>query len=149
MRLIKKHAVLLGIVVSVLLILVAISVYPGGSMADATTIGFDWTSNFFSNLFSARAFNGAPNPARIWAYAGIILLPCSYALFFVNMSKKISDRNAAFILKYGGIANIPFTFLITTPLHDLMLIISTSLLWTCIIVMTVYVFKTKFHLFKV
>lgn len=46
------------------------------------------------------------------------------------------------------VANILFTFLIVTPLHDLMLNISITLFWTCIVVVTVFIFKTKLHLFK-
>ena len=80
-------------------------------MFDEYTTGFDWAKNFMSNLFGARALNGAENPSRFWAYSGMFLLPCSYAIFFINMSKKIADKNAAVILKYGGLSNICFTFL--------------------------------------
>jgi len=145
---IKKYSVLIGVVISLILMLIAISIYPGGSMFDKNSIGFDWTKNFISNLFGAKALNGAENQSRIWAYLGMILLPFSYAIFFVNMSKKIPDRNAGYILKYGGAANIVCMFLIVSPLHDLMLNISISLFWTCIFVITVFIFKTRLHLFK-
>jgi hypothetical protein len=128
--------------------LIAISIYPGGSMFDKNSIGFDWTKNFISNLFQTKALNGAENPSRIWAYLGMILLPCSYAIFFIHMAKKIPEKNAGYILKYGGAANILCMFLIVTPLHDLMLNISISLFWTCIVVITVFIMKTKLHLFK-
>ena len=147
-QMVKKYSVLIGITISIILIMVAISVYPGGTMFDEYTTGFDWAKNFMSNLFGARALNGAENTSRFWAYAGMLLLPCSYAIFFINMSKKIADKNAAVILKYGGLANIFFTFLTITSLHDIMLIISTSLFWTCLIVITVMIMKTKLHLFK-
>jgi hypothetical protein len=145
---IKKYSVLIGVVISVILILIAISVYPGGTMFDEYSTGFDWTKNFMSNLFGARALNGAENPSRIWAYSGMIFLPITYAVFFINMSKKIPEKNAANIIKYGGAANIFFTFLTVTSLHDIMLIISTSLFWTCLIVITIFILKTRLHLFK-
>ena len=146
---IKKYSVLIGVIISLMLMLVAISIYPGGSMFDKNSVGFDWSKNFISNLFQARALNGAENPSRLWAYSGIIMLPFSYAIFFFNMSKKISEKNAAYILKYGSVVNILFTFLIVTPLHDLMLNISISLFWTCIVIITVFVLKTRLHLFKI
>jgi len=118
-------------------------------MFDKNSVGFDWSKNFISNLFGAKALNGAENPSRFWAYSGIILLPFSYAIFFFNMSKKISEKNAAYILKYGSVVNILFTFLIVTPLHDLMLNISISLFWTCIVIITVFVLKTRLYLFKI
>lgn len=148
MQMIRKYSVLIGIVLSLILILVAILIYPGGTMFNEYAIGFDWTKNFMSNLFGTRALNGSENPSRIWAYSGMILLPLTYAIFFVNMSKKIPEKNAAYILKYGGIANILFTFLTVTYLHDIMLIISTSIFWTCIIVIMVFILKTKLHLLK-
>ncbi len=128
---------------------IAISIYPGGSIFDRNSVGFNLKTNFISNLFETQALNGAENASRIWAYLGMILLPVSYAIFFIHISKKIPDRNARYILKYGGIVNIPFTFLIVTPLHDLMLNISITLFWTGILVTTIFILKTRLHVFKV
>ncbi|HEY5405637.1 MAG TPA: hypothetical protein VIJ92_01055 [Ginsengibacter sp.] len=145
---IKKYSVLTGVVISFILMIIAISIYPGGSMFNRNSVGFDWGKNFISNLFATKALNGAENPSRIWACLGMIILPFSYAIFFINMSKKIPDKNAANILKYGGAVNILFMFLIVTPLHDLMLNISITLFWTCIFIVTVFILKTRLHLFK-
>lgn len=145
----KKHLVLIGLTISLSCLLIAISIYPGGTYQDRNSVGFDWTKNFISNLFEAKALNGAENPSRIWACLGMILLPVSYAVFFINMAKKLPDNNAGYILKYGSVANILCMFLIVTPLHDLMLNISITLFWTCIVVITVFVLKTRLHFFKV
>src|SRR4051812_28799179 len=145
---IKKYSVLIGVVLSLVLLIIAISIYPGGSMFDKSSVGFNWSKNFISNLFATRALNGAENSSRILACLGMILLPISYAIFFVNMSKKIPEKNVGYILTYGGAANILCMFLIVTPLHDLMLNISITLFWTCIVVITVFIFKTRLHLFK-
>jgi hypothetical protein len=117
-------------------------------MFDETSIGFSWTKNFMSNLFGTRALNGDENPSRIWAYLGMIVLPFTYAIFFINMSKKIPDKNAANIIKYAGVANVVITFLTVTRWHDIMLIISTSLFWTCLVIITVFILKTRLHLLK-
>ncbi len=146
---IKRHSVLIGITISLVFFIIAILLYPGGSMFDENAIGFDWKRNFISNLFAAKALNGYENPSRIWAYLGMILLPLSYAVFFANMSKKLPEKKAAKILKYGGAANILCMFLIVTPLHDLMLNISITLFWTCMVIITVFILKTNLHLFKV
>ena len=65
------------------------------------------------------------------------------------MSGKIPDRNVGYILRYGSLGNILFTILIVTPLHDLMLNISITLFWTNIVVITVFIFKTKLQIFKI
>ncbi len=145
---IKKHSILIGVVISLILMIIATLVYPGGSIFDRNSVGFDWTKNFISNLFATKALNGSENSSRIWACLGMIILPSSYALFFINMSKKIPEKNAGNILKYGGVANILCMFLIVTPLHDLMLNISITLFWTCIFIVTVFILKTRLHLFK-
>nr|WP_082856010.1 hypothetical protein [Mucilaginibacter sp. L294] len=145
---IKKYSVLTGIVISLILILIAISVYPGGTMFNEYATGFSWTKNFMSNLFGTRALNGAENPSRIWACLAMIVLPLTYALFFFNMAKKIPEKNAGYILKYASVANILFTFLTITSLHDSMLIISTTLFWTCLLITSIFILKTKLHLFK-
>ena len=144
----RKYSVLIGVVISLTLMIIAISIYPGGSMFDKNSVGFGWTKNFISNLFATKALNGSENPSRIWAYLGMIFLPFSYAIFFINMSKKIPEKNALYILKYGGVLNILCMFLIVTPLHDLMLNISLTLFCTCMIVITVFILKTRLHLFK-
>lgn len=145
---IKRHSVLTGLTISLILLAIAIAVYPGGTYENQNSIGFDWTRNYISNLFKTTAVNGSHNDSRIWAYFGMFFYTISCAIFFVNMSKKLPDRNGANILKYVGILTMPFTFLVITPLHDLMLTISSFLFWTCIIVITVFIMKTRLLFFK-
>lgn len=146
---IKKYSVLIGIIISSIIAAIAVSVYPGGSRVDQDSIGFSWAHNFISNLFAAKALNGAENTSRVWACLAMVLFPVSYAIFFINMAKKIPDKIAGYILKYVGLANILFTFLTVIPsLHDSMLIVSTTLFWTGIIVTTAIILKTKLSLFK-
>lgn len=87
---IKKNFVLIGISISLALLLIAISIYPGGTYQDKSSVGFDWTKNYISNLFEAKALNGSQNPSRIWAFFGMFFYSVSCAIFFVNMSNKIS-----------------------------------------------------------
>ena len=117
-------------------------------MFNEYSAGFDWKKNFISNLFGTRALNGSENPSRVWAYLGMIVLPFSYALFFINMSKKLPDKNAGIIIKYAGALNIVFMVLTITRWHDLMLNISITLFWTCIFIITVFILKSGLHLFK-
>ena len=144
----KKYAVLLGIVASIALLLMATTVYPGGSLSDKNAVGFNWSKNFISNLFGAKAVNGAVNPSRTWADAGMILLAVSFALFFIEFSKKIPVKSAANIIKYLGAGGMLFTFLIVTPLHDIMVTLASTLFLVSIFYVTVFILKSKLHLFK-
>jgi hypothetical protein len=47
-----------------------------------------------------------------------------------------------------GIANMVFTFLIATPLHDLMVTISSTLTMLGLFYITVFILRTKLHWLK-
>ena len=147
-QMIKKYSVLICVVISVILIVIAALVYPGGSLLDKNSEGFDWSKNFISNLFAAKAINGLENSSRIWAIIGMAFDSVGYGIFFINMSKKVSARHAATILKLIGAANILFSFLIATPLHDIMVTISSTLSLIGLFYITVFILKTKLHLLK-
>ena len=144
----KKYFVLIGIILSSILLLTAISIYPGGTYLNKNAVGFDWTKNYFSNLFEPKALNGSQNPFRIWAFFGMFVYSISCSVFFVNMSNKIPEKVFKYIIKYTGILIMPLTFLIITPLHDLMLNISNLLFWNCVGAITGFIFKSKLHFFK-
>ncbi len=146
---IKKYTVLAGIIAAVLLLYIATLVYPGGSLADKNSVGFLWSKNFISNLFGEKAVNGAANPSRIWADAGMILLSASFALFFSHFSKKIPLKTPANIIKYMGLAGMLCTILIVTALHDIMITISSTLFLVSMFYITVFMLKTRLHLLKV
>lgn len=148
MKTAKKYSVLICLVISVILIVIATFVYPGGSLADKNSIGFEWSKNFISNLFAAKAINGSENPSRIWAIIGMAFHSVGYGLFFINMSKKISTGYATTVLKLIGGGNILFSFLIVTPLHDIMVILSSTLFLIGLFYITVYLLKTKLTIFK-
>ena len=146
---IKKYLVLTGIAISVSLLIIATLNYPGGTDQNMNTLGFSWSENFFSNLFKENALNGATNSAKIWAIISMFFYSFSCALFFYNFSEKIVNKIASNFIKYVGILTMPFTFFIATPYHDLMLAISNTLFWACIICITVYLLKSNLHFFKI
>lgn len=146
-QIIKKYSVLICLVISVILIVIASLIYPGGSLLDKNSIGFGWSKNFLSNLFEAKAINGSENPGRIWAIMGMAFHSVGYGIFFINMSKKIPSRQWANILKFIGVINIIFIFLIATPLHDLGTI-SIILTLIGLFMITVFILKSKLNLLK-
>ena len=144
---VKKYSVLICMVISVILMVIATLVYPGGSLLDKNSIGFDWSKNYLSNLFATKAINGSENPGWIWALIGMAFYSVGYGIFFINMSKKMSSRHAATVLKFIGATNIIFIFLIATPLHDVGTI-SIILTLIGLFYITVFILKSKLHLLK-
>ena len=144
----RKYSVLLCVVISVLFMVIATLLYPGGSILDKNSVGFDWSKNFFSNLFLAKALNGTANPSRIWALIGMVFNSIGYGLFFIHTSQKIPQKHTELVLKSIGVVNMLFTFLIATPLHDVMVTVSSTLSMLGLFYITVYVLKTKLHWLK-
>ena len=134
-------------VTSVIFIVIATFAYPGGSLLDKNSIGFDRSKNFISNLFATKAINGSENSGRIWAIIGMAFHSVGYGIFFINISNKIPSRQWANILKFIGTINIIFIFLIATPLHDLGTI-SIILTLFGLFTITVFILKSKLHLLK-
>ena len=145
---IKRYSVSICLFTSVALMIVATLLYPGGSILDKNSIGFDWSKNFISNLFAAKAINGTENPSRIWAIAGMAFHSVGYGIFFINMSKKIPHRHASYVLICIGVVNMLFSFLVATSLHDIMVTISSTLSMIGLFYITVFILKTKLHLLK-
>ena len=148
-QIIKKYLVLICLILSVSLIVKAASVYPGGSLINKNSLGFDWTKNFISNLFQAKAINGIDNPSRVWAIIGMAFHSVGYGIFFINMANKMSNKHASIILMIVGLADIIFNFLIATPLHDIMITISSTLSLLGLFYITVFTLKTKLHVLKI
>jgi len=145
----KKHPVLIGIIISILFLFTATLYYPGGSQKDRNSIGYDWKNNYISNLFNETAVNGLKSGSRFWAAAGMFFLSFSFALFFIRFSKKIPLKGAARVIKYFGVASMVFAFLTITPYHDEMVTISGTLALVSIFYITVFVFKSKLQIFKI
>ncbi|MCB0533096.1 MAG: hypothetical protein KDD14_12920 [Saprospiraceae bacterium] len=146
--LMPKYSVLICLAISMLFLVTATLLYPGGSIADNNSVGFNWSKNFFSNLFLTKALNGIANPSRIWALIGMGFNSIGYVLFFIHTSRKIPERHTKLVLKSIGIVNMLFTFLIATALHDIMVTVSSTLTMLGLFYITVAILKTKLHWLK-
>ena len=98
-QMVKKYSVLICMVISVILMVIATLVYPGGSLLDKNSIGFDWSKNYLSNLFATKAINGSENPGWIWALIGMAFYSVGYGIFFINMSKKDVFKTCCYCFK--------------------------------------------------
>ena len=139
----SKHFLPLGITLSLVLLAVAVSKYPGGSQLNANSIGFDWKQNYLCNLFGETAVNGAPNNARIWAISGWFIMCTTIAAFFISFAKKIILKSAARVIRYCGILGMIAAFLAVTPLHDGAITAALVFSMISVVYITASLFKTK------
>lgn len=147
---IKKHSILIGIIVGVVLLILATFYYPGGTYEDVNSKGYDWTNNYISNLLGPLAVNGADNPARPLAVLGVLFLTISFGIFFVKFSDRIKIKSASFVIKYFGILATILGFITVVPaMHDLMVTASSILTLLIFFYITVMVIKSKLNWIKV
>ncbi|MCC6542026.1 MAG: hypothetical protein IT225_07375 [Flavobacteriales bacterium] len=145
---ILRTAILSGLLLATVLMVVAASLYPGGTLVDSSSVGFTWSKNFICDLFRGSAYNGAVNPGRPWALVAIAIQSLTDGLFFIRMSRVITERIAILVLKGVGVVNIGFNFMIATPYHDAMVAISSTLSLLGLFFITVFLMRTRLHLLK-
>lgn len=145
----KKYFILICVCCALVLLITATRFYPGGSQEDSNSIGYDFSTNYICNLFGEKAVNGAENASRYWAIASLLFLCVGFALFFYRFSKKIPLANPSKIIRYTGVSAMCFTSLIASPLHDSMVTLSGTLALVSMFYITVYIFKSRLHVFKV
>lgn len=72
-----------GFLVFVLLFLLASFHYPGGSIFDKSTTGFDWIYNFWCDLMRSPAYNGMMNSYKSIGVSAMFVLCSSFIGLFI------------------------------------------------------------------
>lgn len=141
----KKHGPLLSAFCSLFLFLVAAHFYPGGTMASAQTVGYDWANNTISALFQPTALNGDTNPARYYAIPAMFVYCLSLVFIFRTVSKNSVSEFHRKTIEIAGIGFSVYAFLIVTPMHNLMVSIALVFFLVTVISMlhNLYLQKNK------
>ena len=127
--LLLNHIPLIGILSFTVLYVYSTNLYPGGSSANLISPGFDWVHNYWCNLMNTKAINGIINRARPYAIASLIILCGSLVVFFYQFAEYATENNFwKKAIKFTGTLSMLFGVLIFTKYHDLMTIISLSLI---------------------
>nr|WP_297788690.1 hypothetical protein [uncultured Allomuricauda sp.] len=111
----------IGILVFIGIYIYASNLYPGGSLADVNSAGFDWLNNHWCNLMRENALNGVQNQARPVAIVGITLLCASMIIFFFQFANHFeTNRNWNITIKISGALGMLSACFIFTIYHDIM-----------------------------
>ena len=131
MKLLKLNANLLPALGIIFIIITApfiTSQYPGGSITNANSIGFEWAGNYWCHLYEKTALNGAYNTARTRAILSSILLSVTLIGFFLIVGKQLKHyKTESKIIKAFGIIGVLFTPLGMTKHHDIGVILAGSI----------------------
>ncbi|MDF0705789.1 hypothetical protein [Flagellimonas okinawensis] len=111
----------IGILMFIAIYAYASHLYPGGSLADVNSAGFDWLNNHWCHLMRENALNGVQNKARPVAIAGITMLCASMIIFFFQFANHFEkNRNWNITIKVSGTLGMLSACFIFTIYHDIM-----------------------------
>ena len=114
---IYAQQLLLSLTCFVLILIIAMLIFPGGNMYDLDTNRYSFFQNFISHLGRENTPSGKPNPVNFYMFKfGIYLVSFSFVVFFSNyfilfkenlLSYKLSVLAAVFVF----LAAIAFVFI--------------------------------------
>ena len=97
----------LGIGLFLIFTTVAMIMYPGGTIHDSGTVGYQFFYNFFSNLGEWTARNGEPNKISAYLFnSALMILVLSYFIFYYQFLKILSKALHSYILRISLISTI-------------------------------------------
>ncbi len=109
-----------AVAIFVALYAVAACLYPGGTRANPTRIGFSFADNYWCDLLDAATYDGRPNRARPVALTATIVLSFGLsALWWTVPAVYPHARRRAVLVRSAGIASALVTPFIATAKHDL------------------------------
>lgn len=110
-----------GSLLFIILYVIAAILYPGGSDADKTFIGYSWTNNYWCNLLPEKAINGQTNTARPVAVTAMFILCISISSFWIIFPVLTQlKKYHRLLIQVAGIVCMLTTFLLLTGIdHDL------------------------------
>jgi len=100
--------VVIGCGLFVLLTVIAMFAYPGGTFTDGTTVGYDFFHNFFSDLGRVTAPNGQPNTVSMILFlTALTTVGIGLVLFFIAFRNFFSaDRTGKWASLIGAIFGV-------------------------------------------
>ncbi|MBK8555462.1 MAG: hypothetical protein IPL65_06665 [Lewinellaceae bacterium] len=150
MKKLNKHIVPIGLILSVLFLIIAGSMYPGGKPNDINSVGYSWSENYISHLLDYKAVNGTENKARPFGVASAVIMGITMGIAFFRFSKKVKIKQYNVVIKYLGLLLILLSALITIPSqHDLMVTISSISTLVMFFYITVLFVKSSHKVLKI
>lgn len=145
---IKKHFVAASLFLALVFLSIAVSLYPGGSQANAYSLGYSFGDNYLCSLFGDQGINGVHNPGQIWAFVGMFFLCVGFGAFFYRVADKIPNRKSSLIIRYAGITSFFFGFWAISSYHDIAITIACFFGMLAIFYLFVFVLRSRLRLLK-
>lgn len=101
---------------------VCAALYPGGTRADPSRVGFSFADNYWCDVLDVTTYGGTPNPAAPVALGATVLLALGLsALWWLAPVLFPAARGRALLVRSAGVVSGLVTPLIATKHHDLVI----------------------------
>jgi lysylphosphatidylglycerol synthetase-like protein (DUF2156 family) len=108
---------------------IATMLYPGG---------YDWNRDYISTLL-----RGPSGPARLLADAGVLVFCVSISLVFVRLAHAVQFSKNSKVITIAGIGSQVYASLTITPMHDLMVTISSVFMLVALLALTQTLYASR------
>ena len=135
----------IGCPLFVFLYVVAAFLYPGGSGIDKTSVGYNWTENYWCNLLNTEAINGQINTAKPVAMTAMVILCISLSFYWISFPIVVQlKKYHRIVIQVGGTTSMIAAFLLLTNIdHDLAVNFSSSLGFVAVLGVLVALYQLK------
>ncbi len=142
-----------GILSFFILTIIAMAIFPGGTIFDADLDSYSFLNNFFSDLGRTTDFEGNKNPTQYIFTAALIMVSLSmfsffavsYNIFSIQRFQKMNLASIVFgiiaSIGYVGIAFTPWD--VVRPAHELAVQIGFISFWIMSILLTIMIYGIK------
>lgn len=93
----------LAAILFILLQVIGMLVYPGGTMYDVSTIGYSFSKNFFSDMGAYVARNGEPNYLSMIIFAlSLTIVGITFSLYYLFLPRVLGNDRTNYLLASTG-----------------------------------------------
>ena len=140
----KRYVPVIVLLASVPFWWLAAANYPGGTIWNEASVGFSFIANYVSSLFQPQALNGMDNAARLFAFVAMLLYASSTGYMFWVISSTYPKSVISKTVQISGVGSMVYAFIsVTTPMHDLLVIIAAIFLAIACIAVLALLFRYK------
>ena len=117
----------MGLISFCLFFILGATNYPGGSNVNPHSHGYNWSTNYWSELLGENAKNGQVNTARPFGLTGMLIFACTMGFFWYKLpiGLRLPDLQRT-ILQLSGILSMICSTLIFGQAHDVFITLSVT-----------------------
>ena len=118
--------------------------YPGGTLADTSTVGYSWQQNYLCDVINTVAQNNLPHDYHRIGLAAMICLCGSISMFFFLFTDWMNVTGIwKIIIRWMGFVSMICAMMIFTDLHNTMIAVASILALPALVGVFVILYRKR------